>query len=108
MGRRPTCTRSSTTSPEETWRGPSPTISTRSNTPLEEGQVFSIEPGLYLPGWGGVRIENLVTVEKDPDADGFLRVKPLTYSPLDRRLIDTKMLSLDEKAWLRRYGRRQV
>jgi Xaa-Pro aminopeptidase len=29
---------------------------------LPEGAVFSIEPGIYLPGWGGVRIEDLVTL----------------------------------------------
>ena len=29
---------------------------------LEDGMVFSIEPGVYLPGWGGIRIEDLVTL----------------------------------------------
>lgn len=31
--------------------------------PLEEGMVFSIEPGLYFPKWGGVRIEDLITIK---------------------------------------------
>lgn len=31
----------------------------------EEGMVFSIEPGIYLPGWGGVRLEDLVLVTRD-------------------------------------------
>jgi Xaa-Pro dipeptidase len=32
---------------------------------LEEGMVFSVEPGIYLPGRFGVRIENLVAITKD-------------------------------------------
>lgn len=32
---------------------------------LTEGMVFSVEPGIYLPGWGGVRIEDLVVLEKN-------------------------------------------
>lgn len=33
-----------------------------SDTVLEEGMIFSVEPGVYLPGRGGVRIEDLVLV----------------------------------------------
>ena len=32
-----------------------------SNDTLDENMVFSIEPGIYIPKWGGVRIEDLVT-----------------------------------------------
>ena len=32
---------------------------------LEEGMVFTIEPGIYLPEWGGVRIEDDIILEKD-------------------------------------------
>ena len=32
---------------------------------LAEGEVFTIEPGIYLPGWGGVRLEDDVRVTAD-------------------------------------------
>lgn len=35
------------------------------NVPLEEGMVFTVEPGVYLPEWGGVRLENMVVVRHD-------------------------------------------
>ncbi|MEW5849262.1 MAG: M24 family metallopeptidase [Myxococcota bacterium] len=80
-----------------------PSISMRSTTPLGAGYVFSIEPGVYLPGWGGIRIENLCTLEEHPEHKGWLRVKPLTFSPLDPRLIDQKLLSPSEKAFVKEF-----
>lgn len=40
-----------------------PVISPRSKTRIEEGMVFSIEPGIYIPDKYGVRIEDLVTID---------------------------------------------
>jgi Xaa-Pro aminopeptidase len=37
-----------------------PSLSVRGEDELKPGMVFSVEPGIYLPGWGGVRIEDLV------------------------------------------------
>ncbi|NPB08342.1 MAG: aminopeptidase P family protein [Aquificae bacterium] len=44
--------------------------------PIEEGMVFTVEPGIYLPGEFGVRLENIVAVEKG-------RGEPLSGIPLD-------------------------
>lgn len=40
----------------------SPRVGRASRDALEDGMVFSVEPGIYLPGWGGVRIEDLATL----------------------------------------------
>lgn len=39
-----------------------PAISPRGKAAVAEGMVFSVEPGIYIPGWGGVRLEDLVVV----------------------------------------------
>lgn len=84
-----------------------PRVAIGARVALEAGQVFSIEPGVYLPDVGGVRIENLCTLVEDTTTPPvgvprkFLRVKPLTFSPLDLRLVDKTMLSTQEKAFLK-------
>lgn len=40
-----------------------PSVSGRDETILQEGMVITVEPGLYIPGWGGVRIEDVVLVK---------------------------------------------
>lgn len=42
-----------------------PRLSKRGEVRLEPGMVTSVEPGIYIPGWGGVRIEDLVVVEEE-------------------------------------------
>ncbi len=43
----------------------SPRLAARQSTMLQAGMVVTIEPGIYLPGWGGVRIEDDVLVTRD-------------------------------------------
>lgn len=91
-----------------------PRVAIGARVPLEPGQVFSIEPGVYLPDVGGVRIENLVTLVADSETPPngvprkFLRVKPLTFSPLDLRLVEKTMLSSHEKAFLKWFHEKGV
>lgn len=51
-----------------------PSLSPKSKHELKEGMVFSIEPGIYLEGFGGVRIEDLFVIEKN-------NLRQLTKSP---------------------------
>ena len=52
----------------------SPWLTRGSTDVLQDGMVFSVEPGIYLPDWGGVRIEDLVVLEHG-------RCRVLTRSP---------------------------
>ena len=62
---------------------------------LEPGMVISNEPGYYLSGAYGIRIENLVQVTKAPGAAGnagYLAFETLTLAPIDRNLIAAELL----------------
>ena len=48
---------------ESGWRfTKTPLISPKGKAVVEEGMVFTVEPGIYIPGWGGVRLEDMVQV----------------------------------------------
>lgn len=53
-----------------------PSAGQRSSDVLAAGMTLTIEPGIYIPGWGGVRIENLVVIEEDG-------VRDLTTAPTE-------------------------
>jgi Xaa-Pro aminopeptidase len=85
-------------------------ISRRGGEPLRPGMIVSNEPGCYLEGRFGIRIENLLAVTPaEPVAGGarpMMGFETLTLAPIDRRLIDPALLSPEERAWLDAYHRR--
>ncbi len=72
---------------------------------LEDGMILSNEPGFYLPGEYGIRLENLVLVQPAsfPTGKPFHRFETLTWAPFDRLLIEPSLLSPVELAWLNAY-----
>ena len=84
-------------------------LSRISDVALQPGMILSNEPGYYREGAFGIRIENLVVVQEPaalPDGDAHREMHSfltLTYVPIDRRLIDTNLLSADERAWVDAY-----
>ncbi len=42
-----------------------PRLGSRSSQKLQAGMVITIEPGIYIPNWGGVRLENMVCVTQE-------------------------------------------
>ena len=67
---------------------------------LKEGMIVSNEPGYYLENKFGIRIENLVFIKKSKNK---LYFKNLTLAPLEKDLIDQKMLTKKEKDYLFKY-----
>ncbi len=75
-------------------------LSTTSNIPMKEHTVGSIEPGIYIPGFGGVRLENVAVVERHPVHKNMLKFNSLVYVGFDHDLIDFDSMSEEEKTWL--------
>ncbi len=80
-------------------------ISRVSDITLESGMILSNEPGYYLEGSFGIRIENLIVVAEADAEPGrqMLGFETLTLCPIDRRLIDLSALSIEERAWIDDY-----
>lgn len=74
-------------------------------TPLRAGMTLTDEPGLYLAGKFGVRIENTVLLSDymKTEFGKFLLIEPLTLCPIDTAPIDLTMLMPEELAWLNEY-----
>jgi Xaa-Pro aminopeptidase len=76
---------------------------------LEPGMVISNEPGYYLAGEFGIRIENLILVVPDKKFSSygseFLTFETVSYCPIDLTLVDKSLLSPSEIQWLNQYHR---
>ena len=74
---------------------------------LEPGMITTDEPGVYLEGEYGIRIENeLVCVKDEKNEYGqFLRFENITYCPIDLDGIDPELMTAKEKEQLNRYHR---
>ena len=73
--------------------------------PLVAGMTITDEPGIYLAGKFGVRIENtlLITPYKETEFGQFLQFEPLTLCPIDTSPILRELLLPEEAEWLDRY-----
>lgn len=74
--------------------------------PLAAGMFLSNEPGYYKTGEYGIRIENLILVERREieGAEGdYLGFETLTHAPIDRALVDTDLMTRDELRWWDEY-----
>ena len=76
--------------------------------PLVAGMTVTDEPGIYLAGKFGVRIENtlLVTPYKETEFGKFLQFDSLTLCPIDKAPILTDLLTQEELDWLNAYHQR--
>ena len=80
-------------------------------TGLLPGMILSNEPGYYEDGGFGIRIENLLVVKEAPTSHTFgdkkyLMFEPLTFIPIQKKLIDWSLMSGAEVKWLNEYHAR--
>ncbi|KAF2991066.1 aminopeptidase P family protein [Methylocystis sp. MJC1] len=81
-------------------------ISKMGATPLQPGMILSNEPGYYRAGEYGIRLENLIIVEKreiagaEREMYGF---ESITLAPFDLNCIEPKLMNVEESAWLNAY-----
>jgi len=84
-------------------------ISKMGHTPLEPGMILSNEPGYYRAGEYGIRLENLVVVEKREIKGAeraMLGFETITLAPFDLNLVEPSLLAPQEADWLNAYHAR--
>ena len=70
---------------------------------FQENMVFSNEPGIYLEGLFGIRIENLMVLNKDTKIRNNLCFEVLSHIPFERELFDLNILNETEVNWINKY-----
>lgn len=85
--------------------GPSRIRMDHSDITLKPGMVLTNEPGIYKKGQHGIRTENVVVVRKSlsNDMGTFLHFETISFCPIDKRCIDTNLLTIKERQWLNDY-----
>ena len=85
-----------------------PSVNGTNDCILEEGMITSDEPGIYLEGKFGIRLENMIVCQKDVENEygSFLCFEPLTLVPFDLSAIILEELSTKERAWLKQYHKK--
>ncbi|MEH7390975.1 aminopeptidase P family protein [Bacillus sp. JJ1503] len=80
-------------------------IRNNNNVILEKGMIITNEPGIYLEGKHGIRIENMLLVVEDEKTEfgQFMKFEAITYCPIDLAGINKDMLTESEKQWLNNY-----
>ena len=83
-------------------------ISRRNEVELKAGMIISNEPGFYLPGSHGIRIENLLLVKvatpnRQEGNRSMLCFETITLCPIDRKLLLLELLTKEEIRWLNNY-----
>jgi Xaa-Pro aminopeptidase len=83
-----------------------PNLGERGVTVQKSGHFSSNEPGYYVEGSHGIRIENLVVCHEHPDLKGFLQFETMTLYPIDTAPIDKSLMTDEEVKWLNDYHER--
>jgi Xaa-Pro aminopeptidase len=78
------------------------------NSALKAGMTVSNEPGYYADGRFGIRIESIVLVREAQTPNnfgdkGYLKFDNVTMCPIHKKLIQTDLLTKEERAWLNAY-----
>ena len=72
---------------------------------LDAGMIITNEPGVYKDGRHGIRIENVLLVQKDEKTEfgQFMKFETISYCPIDLAGINPELLNTKEKQWLNDY-----
>lgn len=76
--------------------------------PFEEGMIITNEPGIYIEGSHGIRLENELLVNKGEKNEygQFMYFEPITYIPMDLDAINPNMMSAEDKKLLNDYHKK--